>query len=64
MPTTPQPGQCSLPYTISLGTNAFNNQPASGLTLSTVGTTCGFGSTGDQGEKRSSIEFLITRALD
>lgn len=48
-PTLVQPGQCSLPYTLNLGANSFNNAPATGLTLSTVGTTCNFGATGDQG---------------
>lgn len=46
-PTLTQPGQCGLPYTLNLGANAFNNAPASGETVSVVGTSCDFGTTGE-----------------
>ena len=48
LPTTASSGQCSLPIPIVLGPNNFNTAPASGLNLSTAGTNCNFGNTGDQ----------------
>ena len=48
-PTVRGQGQCGLPYTLTLGANTFNNAPASGVTVSTAGTTCNFGATGYAG---------------
>lgn len=42
-PTVLGPGQCPIPYNLTLGTNAFNNAPASGFTVLTSGTPCNFG---------------------
>ena len=47
LPTVACPGSCSTPYPISFGANTLTQTPASGVTLSTVGTTCNFGTTGD-----------------
>jgi len=49
-PTRVGGGTCALPFTLSLGANAFNNAPATGLTISTSGTACNFGATGIAGE--------------
>lgn len=56
-PTVLGQGQCGLPYTLTLGANAFNNAPASGITVSTAGTPCNFGATGYAGETPSSLQL-------
>lgn len=52
-PTGVGPGQCGLPYTLRLGANTFNNAPASGVTITTAGTPCSFGSGNYAGEEKS-----------
>ena len=50
-PTVLGQGQCGFPYTLLVGANSFNNAPASGLTISTSGTSCNFGATGYAGKQ-------------
>jgi len=52
-------GQCGAPYPVTLGVNAFNNAPATGLTISTAGTSC----SSSGGEEDITISRLLMPCL-